>query len=246
MENQRIRRFADVDQLNRFAAEEFIRLSSAAISERGRFTVALSGGSTPKKLFQLLASDEFRERIDLPRIHFFFGDERNVPITSDKSNFRMADENLFSKLNIPAASIHRFHTEIGDPAAIAADMEEDIRSLFALGADEAPCFDLVFLGMGADGHTASLFPGTMAIDERKRLVVENFIPKFDSFRLTFTYQTINNARNIMFLVTGEDKAAALREVLHGTPDVGTYPSQGIRPIHGQLMFLLDQKAASDL
>lgn len=266
MSEREIKIFATVDALNEFAANEFVSLSREAIRERGIFTVALSGGSTPKKLNALLASDAFREKIEWNKIHFFFGDERCVPPDADESNYRMANETLFSKLKIPKKNIHRFLTETYDPkdfqdttvgcgfgrfdsetqtvSEIADKMSKEIRKVFELKKNEFPCFDLIFLGMGADGHTASLFPESEALNESKRIVVENFVDKFESFRLTFTYPTINNARNIIFLVAGEDKAEALREVLSGAPNPQKFPSQGINPQAGRIQYLIDEKAAS--
>ena len=239
MSKKQIKIFPTVDELNQFAASEFKRLSRESIVERERFTVSLSGGSTPKKLFQLLTSDVFRSQIEWQKIHFFFGDERNVPITSDESNYRMVNENLFAKVNISSENIHRFMTENGDSETVAIMMEEEIQRFFKLKASEFPHFDLIFLGMGADGHTASLFPETSALKEVKRIVVENYVEKFETFRLTFTYPTINNAKNIIFLIAGEDKSEALHEVLEGTPNSNKFPSQGIAPKDGNLLFLID-------
>ena len=246
MSEKQIKIFPTVDELNQFAATEFVRLSFRAITENDRFTVSLSGGSTPKKLFQLLASDAVRSQIEWQKIHFFFGDERNVPITSDESNYRMASENLFSKLEIPAQNIHRFLTEIGDAKTVAKKMEDEIRDFFELKIGEFPRFDLIFLGMGGDGHTASLFPATSALKEDKQIVIENFVEKFDTFRLTFTYPTINNAHNIIFLIAGEDKAEALHEVLEGKPNLEKFPSQGIALKDGNLLLLIDEKASNNL
>ena len=180
MSEKQIKIFPTVDELNQFAATEFVRLSFQAIAECGRFTVSLSGGSTPKKLFQVLASNEFRLQIEWQKIHFFFGDERNVPIASDKSNYRMASENLFSKLEIPAENIHRFLTEDGDSETVAFKMEDEIRDFFGLKIGEFPRFDLIFLGMGADGHTATLFPDSSALHERAALVAATWVGKFNA------------------------------------------------------------------
>lgn len=243
MSEREVKVFESIEELNEFAAGEFVELSRKAISARGIFTVALSGGSTPKKLNTLLVSDAYRSKIEWRKIHFFFGDERNVLPDSDESNYRMANETLFSKLEIPAENIHRFLTETGDAKTTAEKMQSDIKSFFKLADDEFPHFDLIFLGMGADGHTASLFPKTEALNETKRIVVENYVEKLDTFRLTFTYPAINNARNVIFLVAGEDKAEALREVLHGASNPQKFPSQGIIPNAGRLQFLVDKKAA---
>ncbi|MGI9034834.1 MAG: 6-phosphogluconolactonase [Pyrinomonadaceae bacterium] len=238
-----IKIFSSVEDLNEFAAHEFVRLSDDAIGARGIFTVALSGGSTPKKLNALLASDKFRSQIEWRKIYFFFGDERNVPPDSDESNFRMANESLFSKLEIPAENIHRFLTETNDARAAAEKMQSEIKTFFNLEENEFPRFDLIFLGMGADGHTASLFPETAALNENKKIVVENYVEKFETFRLTFTFPTINNARNVIFLVAGADKAEAARAVLKGADNPQKFPSQKVNPENGKLLFLLDEQAA---
>ncbi|MGI8470463.1 MAG: 6-phosphogluconolactonase [Pyrinomonadaceae bacterium] len=243
MNEKKIKIFADVEDLNEFAANEFVCLCNESIAERGIFTVALSGGSTPKKLNTLLASDEFRSKIEWRKIQFFFGDERCVPPDSEESNYRMADETLFSKLEIPPANIHRFLTETGDAKTVAEKMQGEIKAFFKLEENEFPRFDLIFLGMGADGHTASLFPETSALKDEERIVAENYVPKFETFRLTFTFPTINNSRNVIFLVAGEDKAEAAREVLEGEYNPQKSPSQKVKPKSGKLLFLLDEKAA---
>lgn len=243
MKMREIKIFSSVEDLNEFAAHEFVRLSDDAIGARGIFTVALSGGSTPKKLNALLASDKFRSQIEWRKIYFFFGDERNVPPDSDESNFRMANESLFSKLEIPAENIHRFLTETNDARAAAEKTQSEIKTFFNLEENEFPRFDLIFLGMGADGHTASLFPETAALNENKKIVVENYVEKFETFRLTFTFPTINNARNVIFLVAGADKAEAARAVLKGADNPQKFPSQKVNPENGKLLFLLDEQAA---
>lgn len=266
MSEKEIKVFPTVEELNEFAANEFVRLSSDAIAERGIFTVALSGGSTPKKLFVRLASDDFRSRISWTKVQIFFGDERCVPPDDEESNYRMANEALLSKIGIPAENVHRFQTESYSKqdfiehtdgggfgrfqaetkavAEIAAKMNRQITNVFNLEPHEFPRFDLIFLGMGADGHTASLFPGTEALGETEKIVTENYVEKFDSFRLTFTFPTINNARNVIFLIAGEDKARVLKEVLENKEI--KYPSQRINPSDGYLSFLLDEKAAQNL
>lgn len=239
--NKEIKIFPTIEELNRFAADEFVRLSREAIAASGRFTVALSGGSTPRKLYALLASDEYKNRIEWQKVHFFFGDERNVSPNDEESNFRMANEAMFSKLDVSAENIHRFQTELTDAKAIAARMENEVKTFFDLKENEFPRLDLFFLGMGDDGHTASLFPETAALTEDKKIVVENYVTKFDAFRLTFTFPAINNAKNIIFLIAGADKAEVLKEVLEG--EEKKYPAQNINPPDGELLFLLDEKSA---
>ena len=236
-----IKTFENVEKLNHFAAEKFVEIAKDSIEKRGRFTVALSGGSTPKKLYALLATEPFRSQIEWQKVQFFFGDERFVPKDSHESNFRMANEALFSKVEIPAENIHRFLTENGDAKTVAELMEREIRDVFKLKENEFPNFDLVFLGMGADGHTASLFPETAALKENQRIVTENYVPKFETFRLTFTFPTINNARNVIFLIAGADKTETLHEVLHGEFQPEKLPSQAVKPINGNLLILNDIK-----
>lgn len=235
--------FSSVEDLNDFAAGEIVRVYRAAIASRGRFTIALSGGSTPKKLYALLATEKFQAAFDWQKVQFFFGDERDVPPDTEESNFRMANDVLFSKIEIAKENIHRFLTESGDAKTVAEKMETELREFFRLNENEFPRFDLILLGMGADGHTASLFPETAALKENKKIVVENYVEKLQTFRLTFTVPTINNARSVIFLVAGEDKAEALREVLEGAPNPEKFPSQFVKPENGRLLFLLDEKAA---
>lgn len=246
MSEREIKVFSSVAELNEFAAAKFADLSREAIRQRGAFTVALSGGSTPKKLNALLSSDAFRSKIEWRKIQFFFGDERNVPSDSEESNFRMASETLFSKLEIPAENIHRFPTETGDAKTAAEKMQREIQNFFNLADGEFPRFDLIFLGMGADAHTASLFPATAALKEDKRIAVENYVPQFDTFRLTLTFPVINNARNVIFLVAGADKAEAVREVLKGKDNAEKFPAQKVQPENGKLLFLADKKAAANI
>ena len=237
--NLSIQNFESVEKLSIFAAEKFVDIAQDSIAKRGRFAVALSGGSTPKKLYSLLATVPFRSQIEWRKIQFFFGDERFVPKDSEESNFRMADEALFSKVEIPLENIHRFLTEKDNAKTIAEDMEKEIQEVFELNENEFPRFDLIFLGMGGDGHTASLFPGTEALKENKRIIIENYVPKFETFRLTFTFPTINNARNVIFLIAGQDKAETLREVLYGEFQPEKLPSQAVNPSDGELLFLTD-------
>jgi 6-phosphogluconolactonase len=225
--------------ISRAAAEKFTEIAREAIEERGRFTVALSGGSTPKKLYSMLAEHPFRSLIEWKKIQFFFGDERCVLPNSEESNFRMANEALFSKIDIPDENIHRFLTEKDEPKVAAELMEAEISQIFGLESGEFPRFDLIFLGMGADGHTASLFPETEALKEDRRVVTENYVPKFETFRLTFTFPTINRARNIIFLIAGQDKAETLREVLEGEIQPEKLPSQSVMPTDGNLLIITD-------
>jgi 6-phosphogluconolactonase len=211
--------------------------------ESGKFVLALAGGSTPKSLYNLLASENFRSQIDWQKVFFFFGDERNVLPDADESNFRMANENFLKPLQIPSENIFRWQTELEDTAKMVENYEKAIVGFFDLAENELPRFDLILLGMGDDGHTASLFPGTEALRETKRIAVVNFVEKFDTKRLTFTFPTINNASNVVFLISGASKANSLKEVLEGESQPETFPSQNVNPKGGNLFWLIDAQAA---
>lgn len=235
--------FPDVDQLSRAAASRFLQLASASIEEAGVFTVALSGGSTPKTLYSLLADEPYRSQLPWDRIHFFWGDERCVPPNDPQSNFRMASEALLTKIPVPPANIHRIKGEM-EPFQVASEYEEELRSSFQPRADEMPRFDLMLLGLGTDGHTASLFPGTAALLEKEKFCVANWVPKLDAWRITLTFPVINNSAQVMFLVTGADKSEVIRSIRAG--DHGrNYPSQKVQPVNGSVVWLLDS-AAEDL
>jgi 6-phosphogluconolactonase len=239
-----IKIFPNFDELNFFAAEKFIAVGNEAIEQRGRFAVALAGGSTPKSVYQLLASKEFAGKINWKKVYFFFGDERNVLPDDQESNYKMARENLFRLLDIKEQNVFRWQTELIDAGKIAADYEQKIKNFFGLSADEFPRFDLILLGMGDDGHTASLFPFTTALDERKKIAVNNRVEKLNTDRLTLTFPAINNAANIMFLIKGADKAESLREVLEGKNfEPEKFPSQSVQPRDGDLYWLIEREAA---
>lgn len=234
-----IKIFDDAEQLNRFAAEKFVEIADEAIENRGQFTVALAGGSTPKSLYQLLASNDFQSKINWKPIFFFFGDERNVAPDSDESNFKMVNETLLEPLNIDVDKIYRWHVEREIQKKIGDDYAEDIKYFFR----GFPNFDLILLGMGNDGHTASLFPFTEALKETEKLAVANRVEKLDTTRFTLTFPVINNARNVIFLVKGADKAETLRTVLQGEFQPEKYPSQNVKPTSGNLFWLVDREAA---
>lgn len=235
--------FQTIEELNNFAADKFIEIGNAAIERRNEFNVALAGGSTPKALYQLLASDKYKNKIEWSSVFFFFGDERNVLATDAESNFRMANENLFEPLEIFPQNIFRWETEFEDAAAIANDYETKIMDFFDLRENEFPKFDLILLGMGDDGHTASLFPFTDALNETARIAVENKVEKLETVRLTLTYTTINNAENVFFLVKGADKSETLKQVLEGDFEPLKFPSQNVQPVSGNLLWLVDSEAA---
>jgi 6-phosphogluconolactonase len=226
-------------ELFRAAAREFVTLASQAIKNRGRFCVALSGGSTPKKLYSLLASEPAKA-VPWDKTYFFFGDERHVPPDDPDSNYRMVNEAMFSKAPVPPGNVFRIHAE-KDAAVAAQEYEETLYRFFDLQPNQFPRFDLILLGVGPDGHTASLFPGSAALNETKRLVVANWVEKFKTWRITFTFPVLNHAACVMLLASGADKAGILHEVLEN-PNANL-PSQKVRPEDGQLVWLADRDAA---
>jgi 6-phosphogluconolactonase len=228
-------------ELAQEAARRFAEMAEAFTNDAGRFTVALSGGSTPKALFQILAEKPFADTLPWDSIYFFWGDERCVPPNHTESNYRMADETLLSKVPIPRENIYRIPAEDEDQTRAASSYSETLRKFFD---GEPPTLDLVFLGMGADGHTASLFPHTTALRAGARIAVANYVEKFQSWRITLTADSINRARNISFLVAGADKAPALKEVIEGPRNPELYPSQLIEPSQGSLLWMVDEAAAN--
>jgi len=225
------------------AAEEFVRVGKATIVERGRFTVALSGGSTPKSLYSLLAAEH--AAFDWERTFLFFGDERHVPPNHPDSNYRMVNETLLTKISIPNENVFRVRAENPDAAAAAFDYENDLRRFFAVKPGEFPRFDLILLGMGPDGHTASLFPGSEGLREQSRMVIANWVEKFSTHRITFTFPELNRAAEAMFMASGPDKADMVRQVLEGK-NTPLYPSQLVQPSDGTLLWMLDEAAAAKL
>ena len=240
-----VRTLATPQELFAAAAEEVIRAANEAVAASGRFTIALSGGSTPRSLNVLLATNA-RTSLPWDRTFFFWGDERHVPPTDSESNYRMAEETLLSKVPVPRANVFRILAENADAAAAALGYEETLRKFFALQPGEFPRFDLILLGVGPDGHTASLFPGTAALREKSRLVVANWVEKFKTDRITLTLPVLNAARCVVFLVSGTEKAAALHEVLETDAPGEQFPSKLVRPTDGQLIWLVDRAAASGL
>jgi len=231
--------FETVDALQTAAAHHV----AAALqpTAQGRvMTIALSGGSTPRGFHEMLAT---LPGIDWTRVHVFWGDERTVSPDSDQSNYRMAHETLLSKVEIPDESIHRMRGE-DDPEQAARDYEQILADVCKVEAPAFPRLDINILGMGPDGHTASLFPGTAALDERERWVVANAVPQQDTTRITLTYPVLNHAYLTCFLVTGADKSDAISQVFSGPTD--SPPAAGVLPIDGQLIWFLDQAAAEGL
>ena len=229
--------------LNEAAAELFIRIAQEAIDQHKWFSVALSGGSTPRSLYSLLASESYSSAIDWSRVSFFFGDERNVPPDSDESNYRMAHETLLGPLGINAKQVHRWRTELPDIDDAARSYEADLRNYLDRSKRG---LDLVLLGLGDDAHTASLFPHSPALREKERLAVVNPVEKLHADRLTMTFPAINSAVNIMFLVSGKGKSEAVASVLEAEHNPDQYPAQSVQPDNGRLYWLVDKDAAADL
>ena len=231
--------YGSPEELAEAAAREFAARAEEAIEERGRFAAVLAGGSTPKATYRILARD-YADGIDWSKVHVFFGDERTVPPDHEDSNYRMAREALLD--NVPVGSVHRMQGEL-PPDEAAEAYEAELRDFF--GPEELPRFDLILLGIGGDGHTASLFPETSALEVHDRLVVANPVLKLETTRITLTVPVINAARAVYFLVAGEDKAGALKQILEADPDPREYPASLIQP-QGGPKWMLDQSAASDL
>ena len=237
----------DPAEICRLAAGEIQRLAERKASAAKPFAIALSGGSTPRGLHALLANDPaVRDRLPWHYMHFFWGDERHVPPDHPRSNYRMAHDTLLSLAPVSAENIHRVQSEESDAALAAGKYEQELRTFFDLEAGQLPGFDCILLGMGPDGHTASLFPGTEALQETKRLAVANWVDKFKTYRITLTVPVLNHADLVVFLVSGAEKAEALKEVLQGDFRPDRFPAQLIRPVHGRLLWLVDQAAAASL
>jgi 6-phosphogluconolactonase len=243
MTTREIRISEDAPHLFRDTAAMFAKIAADAVGRTGRFTVALSGGSTPRNLFSLLAT-EFRSAVPWAKTQLFWSDERHVPPDNPESNYRMAYEAMISKVPVPAENIHRIMAEMPDAAAAASDYERTLIDVFALAPGQVPRFDLIMLGMGPDGHTASLFPGSAGLTERKRLVIANWVEKFKTERITFTFPVLNNAACDLFITSGADKATMLKDVLEHHQDP-PYPAQLVKP-DGRLLWMVDRAAAANL
>ena len=224
--------FPNSTDLARAAAELFV--------ERSGNAVALSGGSTPKLLFELLAdpNESFRERIAWPNIHFFWSDERHVPPDHPDSNYRMANEAMLSRVPVAQNKVHRVLSENPSAAEAASEYEQ---TLIEVSQQPLPRLDLILLGLGTDGHTASIFPGSEVLHETKRLVAAPWIEKFQTYRITMTLPLLNNGTSVVFLVSGAEKAKIVKEIFEGPEK---YPAQAVKPVHGELLWMLDKDAAS--
>lgn len=236
-QNCEIKIFPDVAALNQAAASLIVKIAAEAVRAKGNFSIALAGGSTPETLYKLLASDEFKNKIDWSRALVFFGDERCVSPDDAESNYRMANEAMLSRVALAPENVFRLRGEI-EPEKAAAEYEAIIKKTL----DEGAQFDLILLGMGDDGHTASLFPDTKALRETERLVTTNFVEKLNANRLTLTFRAIKRAQNVLFLVAGAKKAATLKKVL--SSETIDLPASLIKPENGSCFWFLDDEAAS--
>jgi 6-phosphogluconolactonase len=235
---------ADANAIAQTAAAEFLEAAQKAVREKNSFSVALAGGSTPEALYGLLASNPLLQaKVPWDKIQFFFGDERHVPPDHVDSNFRMASEAMFSKAPVQPQQVHRIHGENANAAEAAEEYERELRAALQLKTGELPRFDLVLLGMGPEGHTASLFPGTKALNEEQRLVAGNWVGKLYTERITLTPPVLVR---VMFLVHGAEKAPALKAVLEGPYEPDQLPAQIIHPANGSVLWLVDPTAASML
>jgi 6-phosphogluconolactonase len=246
--------FTNPDDLFKFAADDFMQRAIAAVSEKGEFSVVLSGGNTPKALFDILANDiNYKKNIPWELIKFFFSDERYVSANDSRSNYNMAEEHLFSKVSVKPNNIYRIPTEFAHPEDSAKSYEKTLKEVFHIENNEQyPAFDLVYLGLGDNAHTASLMPFTKEVkelittDDKHTLVLSSFVSELDMYRITLTPSAINNAMQIIFLVTGEGKATAVQEVIAGSRDPLHYPAQLIHGVHHKTIWYLDQAAGLQL
>jgi len=242
-----IRVLADGAAIAKSAALVFVQAAASAVRDRGSFTVALAGGSTPKALYGLLAADSIlRSQVPWDKMHLFFGDERHVGPEHPESNFRMATEAMISKAPLKAAQVTRIKGEYADTERAAREYEQGLRAHFKLKEGEYPRFDLLLAGMGNEGHTLSLFPGTKALHADGRIAVRNWVGKLYTERITITAPAANNAAQIIFMVTGADKALALKGVLEGPFEPDQLPAQLLQPINGKLLWLVDAAAGGML
>ncbi len=243
MERPLLRLYANLETLSRAAADEFVRQARARSRAGHWFSVALAGGATPHRLYQLLASPAYRARIPWKVVHLFWTDERCVPPSHPQSNFRLVRDVLLSKVLIPAGNIHRIPVECGTPKIVSAAYEKQIRDFFRWRKNAWPKFDLILLGLGEDGHTASLFPGSSALKETKRLAAVARGGKPNLARVTLTVPVLNHAREILWLVAGKKKKAVLRAVLRGGKRAAkNLPAHKIRPSHGTAVWFVDHAA----
>jgi 6-phosphogluconolactonase len=237
--------FSDIESLSVKAAELFLDLSEKTISEKKIFIAGVSGGSTPERLYTLLGSTPFRDNVDWSHIHFFWADERFVPHDHEESNYRLLYDRLISRISIPPENIHPVRTDSASPAHAAECYEEEISNFFHLSGGEFPAFDLIMLGMGQDGHTASLFPCSKSLNEKTRIAVPVHMKKPDPDRVTLTLPALNNSGQILFLVAGRSKSKVLKAVFD-PEQRRKFPAGLIEPYSGSLTWLIDKEAAEEL
>jgi 6-phosphogluconolactonase len=231
----------DAAALHAAAVKEVVACAKRAITAHRQFFLALSGGNTPRNVYSLLA-EQSKDSLPWEKIHIFFGDERHVPPDDPESNYRMARESLLSKVPIPEENVHRIAAEL--PAPQAADRyEQELKSFFHLSGGAWPRFDLILLGIGEEGHTASLFPGTTALGEQSRLAAANWVEKLQTWRITLTYPVLNHAAEVLFLVSGQGKAQILRDIFDPSK-ANLFPAQAVHPLEGKILWLADRQAAS--
>jgi 6-phosphogluconolactonase len=238
--------FANREELSRAAAARFAELCQNRVEGGNIFTTALSGGSTPRRFYEILSRSELSEGVLWDRVHLFQVDERCVPPDHPESNYRMIREALLDRVPIPKANVHRIQAELPDPEDAAQLCAQELARVVSPAAGQFPHLDLVFLGMGSDGHTASLFPGTLALTERAKWACANFVDKLHANRVTLTYPVLNAAREVIFLVSGSEKAETLRCVLEGPHQPERLPAQGIQLANGRLSWYVDAAAAERL
>jgi 6-phosphogluconolactonase len=242
-----VRILSDGAAIAKSVADLWVASAKNALQRTGTFTVALSGGSTPKTLYNLLATDPIlRGQVPWDKTQFFFGDERHVPPDHDDSNFHMANEAMLSKVPIKPEQVHRIKAEYPEAEKAALEYEQELRSSFKVAPGQLPRFDLFLVGMGDEGHALSLFPGTKALHDNGRLVMRNWVGKFYTDRITMTAPVANNAALVVFMVTRADKAPALKAILEGPYEPEQLPSQLFQPKNGKLLWLVDTAAAGML
>ncbi|HTD94143.1 MAG TPA: 6-phosphogluconolactonase [Chitinophagaceae bacterium] len=233
---------ANGDELSLKVADWLVQYIAGVLKQSDRFTISLSGGSTPRKLFRLLASEKYKNSIEWAKLHFFWGDERFVPFADERNNARMTFEELLDLVPVRKEQVYIMRTDLSPEAAVTA-YNAILHQYFK---DSGPSFDLVFLGLGDNAHTLSLFPGYEVVHENEKWVTAFFLEEQDMFRITLTAAIVNRSAAVAFLVTGADKAEAVKEILEGKSDPDKYPAQVIKPVDGTLYWFLDEAAASDL
>lgn len=239
LDNSKIKVYKTTDELNTACANYIVALANNAMTQHGRFSIALSGGSTPKSLFTLLSLPPYRDEIPWQKTFVFWGDERCVSPNDDNNNAHMAKQVLLNKVNIPTSNIFPIPVQL-QPNEAAKLYEKTLHNFFG---NSEPCFDLMLLGLGENGHTASLFPNTGVLNETGYWVKEVFVEELDMWRITLTAQIINQSSCIIFLVAGEKKAAVVNTIVNGDYNPQKYPAQLIKPVTGELIWMLDEKAA---